>query len=420
MKNLIISSLIVVLLSISLWGVFSLYLSSGNQNEFQSFIENEDGYLFNTDLISYEKKLTGAKVHLILNSDNIVIDNYLNNLPLIVKIINGPIFLNSNAVNIGKSRWQIRIDKSLLDDKQKGTLDLLFPTVLPEVILWSDFDGNIHYRIYLASIFADVELIGVINFKKTTQQGIAFIKNLIHKSNGLEISANKMDLVYNTTKADVRNGIELNAILMSNNVKVNPNRSIDPVTFKFNSTANIKLNNNNISSVVKTLIDMNSVASLPLKNASLKLKLNQLSINGLENYFKTKQEMSDLKEQLNWTLEDQGEYPEGQDSLWLIQDSINHMSKQIPKILNNQLFDTDDKSVKINLITTSGSGKSSLKGFIDIVKNTTSIKMTWKELFNFEADVDLDNEMMTYLSSHTPINKKQFKLKFKQNKLLMQ
>jgi hypothetical protein len=155
-------------------GVFSLYLSSANQNEFQSFIESEDGYLFNTDLISYEKKLTGAKVRLSLNSDNIVISNYLNDLPLIIKIIKGPIFLDSNAVSIGKSRWQVKIDKSLLDDKQKKALDLLFPTVLPEVILRSDFDGNIHYRIHLSSIFADAELIGLVNPTNKPQQGFAY------------------------------------------------------------------------------------------------------------------------------------------------------------------------------------------------------------------------------------------------------
>ncbi|MGK0273102.1 MAG: hypothetical protein ACI88H_003780, partial [Cocleimonas sp.] len=173
-------------------------------------------------------------------------------------------------------------------------------------------------------------------------------KNLILKSNGFEITAKKIDLVYNTIKADVKKDMELNAILKSNNVEISSNRSFHPVTFKLNSTASINLNNNNISSIIKTLIDINSISSIPVKNAALEFKFNHLSVNGLENYFKTKQDITDLKEQLNWTLEDQSEYPEGQDSLWLIQDSINHMSKQIPKILNNQLFHTDDKSVKIN------------------------------------------------------------------------
>jgi hypothetical protein len=82
-------------------------------------------------------------------------------------------------------------------------------------------------------------------------------------------------------------------------------------------------------------------------------------------------------------------------------------------------FNHGESQIKIEINTTNNSGSSMLSG---IIKPADHFALSDRLIsyLQAETEVKLDDELFKFLNLYTAINKKQFSLMLKQNKLLMQ
>jgi len=139
---------------------------------------------------------------------------------------------------------------------------------------------------------------------------------------------------------------------------------------------------------------------------------------------------------VQWILEEQGEFPEGQDKIWELQDRESRYFRKLPQLVSNVIFTEgsknavndsqriNDASIRFYLQTQYKNEDSSINGAIypsSLESNELDASMlSLASLIHPEAKVKLNGDWLRYLSSRFPITKNDFTLTYKNKQLLMQ
>ena len=384
--------------------------------------------LLHFELINYHKTLFGAKAILRMTSNAPYFDENIGDVTLIAKLLNGPLFVTKRGISIGNLRWYVSIDESALSERERQNLRVLFPNVLPHLIIQTDFEGRINYSSVLSTAFAKIVAFGVYELKSKSHQGEITFDNLRYDSFPNQILADKVKFIYKYhIGINYDYGLD-STLIITPSLLLKSQPLKDPVKFKVRAITNVVSENGYFSGSIETIFDNVNKTQLPIDEARLSLNFEGLSSNGFFRFNEKKAEIDNLRKQAKWSLEEIGEFPEGQDQIWQLYDEIDDHMKQLQPIMWNTIF-AENGIISLKVNSFNSTGKSELNGTLSRIstQRQKSIKKRQGGLDRFiwstlqgEANIELDKNLFSYLENRTAIKKSKFKLSLKNSKLLME
>ncbi len=423
MKKFISSSITLFILLTILWSASSWYFGTKAENNLKSILlENAALFgerLFRADLIDYRKTWLGANATLRISSDITFLSEQVGEFDVKVVLLNGPVFIDKSGLSLGTSRWTLQIDENNLTAGQLQSLQSIFPESLPIADVRLDFKQKAQYSAKFKSFLGESQITGVFDLESEDNRGAIKLTNFSLGVSPIRVSAESIDISYQHQKALTAaykpgtSSMQIPALVISHESLA------DPVTISVKANSDITIENNYLNGFIKVKINNNSVQPIPIKEAQITLQFNGLSSDSFIQLTEAKAELDNLQQQIQWVLEVQGEVPEGQDQIWQLQDQIDKASKQLPQALMQRVFNGEKSQVKLEVTSNNNSASSSLSGLIKSADRfSESDKLI--SFLQLESKVNLDDDLFKFLKSHSVVNKKQFSLVIKKNKLLMQ
>ena len=395
-----------------LWGLAGWYLGTKAEQEFKAYLQHSSQLvgkkLFRAELLSYKKNLKGANATLLVSSDFPLLSERIGDFELNVKLLNGPVFITKSGVSVGSSRWALRL-------AENEKLKEFFPEALPVANVLVDFEQKAHYQADVKTDFGESLITGIFNFKTEDNRGAVKLSNFSYGVLPDAVSANIINFSYQHQKAITTNYKPGTASVQISDLKISHKKLPKPLLLKLKANSNILLKNNELSGFIKADIGNQNSTDYPFETAKISLLFNGLSADGFIAYNEANAELENLKLQTDWVLEESGEYPEGQDQIWELYDRIEKSSKKLPQTLvalgKNSLM-------QIKASTHYQGQASHLDGTIKLATNNPNIT-SWLALLDGEAKVKLDKGLHAILKKLLPLNKPEFTLQLKRNKVLM-
>jgi len=419
MKKLLSSIIVLTALVFILWATAALYLGSKAEQEFKSYLQKSSQVvgkkLFRAELLNYEKTLTGANATLLVSSDFPEISERIGDFELNAKLYNGPLFIRKSGVKFGSSRWLLSFpDNPNINQKLKE----FFPETLPLGVVRIDFDKKAHYWTKAKMSFAEVIITGGYDLQTDNNRGAIALNHFSYGAARNRVSAENINISYQHQKAITANYKPGTASVQADNLKIshqNLNKSL-LVNLKGNSnisyTADTK---NELSGFVKVDVSNQQMGGYPFESANVSLLFKGLSSNGFVAYNEANAELENLKQQVDWVLEELGELPEGQDQIWELYDRIEQATKALPQ----KLADVAEGSVvRVNISSKYQGEESQLKGQVYLDASESSAE-AWLSLLAGKAKVQLSEALFSTLKQKLPLKKPDFTLQLKQKKVLM-
>lgn len=423
MKKLILSAVMICLLIVIVWGVTVWYLGERSELEFKNAVLNNTQMagekLFRAELLSYRKTLLGAKASLRISSDIAMINERMGDLLIEAELLNGPLFIEKSGVSIGSARWVLKIDEENLAPEVLENLYGLFENSLPTATIRIDFDKKAHYWGRADSIVFQSIITGLYDLETEGNRGSILIDKVTYGAVPNQITAEKIKISYQHQKAITSNYKPGTTSILIPGLKINHKDLQTPLSFSLKSNSNIYSKNNYLNGFIKVNLINNTSSQTtqesPFNNAEISLLFKGVSSNGFIGLSEAKAEIDNLRQQTQWVLQENGELPEGQDQIWQLYDQIDILSKQLPQLLINEVFDPEKLKIAFEIKAHNNSGTSSLVGDLKFTDKTT----TSTDLMSFlkaQAQVNLDKDLFEFLSEFTDINKQNFILRYEDNK----
>jgi len=436
--------LLFILLAVSGW-----YFNTNAEKIFKVYLQKNSEVsskqTFRLELVDYRKTVFGAKARLKISSDIPLIADKMGEIDLIAKLLNGPIFVTKSGISMGAFRWFVTVDESDLTDAKKEILKALFPDVFPRFIIRADLDENIHYKAKLHTNFAEIDVAGVVDLKAEKNIGKVLLENLHTEFLSNQISVKQISVNYQRQKRSNPAYKPGNTVISIPRLKIKSKDLNNPIEISLEATSSISEADgylNGYSKINLKLIDGKQQGDkvIPVDKASLSVMLKGLSSEGFLRYSELEAELDNLRQQAQWSLQENGEFPEGQDQIWQLYDQIDASSQRLPTIIFNELFNKDSL-IQLKVESANASGQSSLVGMLtsldvtNINEQACEGSICLKEqnvkkggggyktlLSNLQgkAQVNLDSEFLIFLQNFSPIKQSEFKLILKDSKLLMQ
>jgi len=423
MKKFISSIITLFILLTIIWSVSSWYFGSKAENNFRFALSEKSSVsgesLFSAELISYKRTWIGANAILRISSDNTFFSERFGEFDAKVNLLNGPVFFDDSGVSIGTSRWIIQPDELSLSEAQLLDLRSYFPDIVPVLTVTMDFNQKAHYVGELQSKSGKVLLTGEYDLESEDNKGVVSIDDFTFDDTSKKLSAKNIKLGFQHQKSITASYKPGTATLLIPELTISTDLLRESVTLAIKAESHISSKNNNLNGFIKLVVENKNTAEIPVNNAVFTVQFVKLAVDTFIQLSEAKAEIDNLQQQIGWVLQEQGEVPEGQDHIWQLQDQIEQASTQLPIELMQNAFNHGESQIKIEINTTNNSGSSMLSGIIKPADYFALSDLLISYL-QAEAEVKLDDELFKFLNLYTAINKKQFSLMLKQNKLLMQ
>ena len=460
--NKIFSSLfLLIILIFILWALSGWYFGASAEQAFKAYIqsnaENSAKQTFRLELLDYHKSIFGAKAKLKISSDIPVIAEKMGEIELIAKLLNGPLFITKNGVSMGSFRWFVAANEANFTEAKKENLRAIFPHLLPRLIIRTDFAKNVHYSSKFQTNLADINLQGMVNSETKNNSGKLLLQNFHYDFLPNQIFAEKININYHRLKRNTpayKPGntivnipvlqIKIDGLKQTLKLALDATSSISQTNGYLNGYSKIKLKRLAGKSVdSKKQSTKQGDKKIPVDKASFTVFLKGLSSEGFLRYSELEAELDNLKQQAQWSLQENGEFPEGQDQIWQLYNEIEEISQRLPSIILNQMLNENSR-IQFKAESLNSSGKSELIGELKsikvnthksnngILKNQNEKFLIQKSLkkegdgFNIllsklqgKAQVKLDADLFLFLKNFSPIKQSEFKLLLKDSKLLM-
>ncbi len=423
MKKVISSSFTLFMLLIIIWSLSSWYFGTKAENNLKSMMQSSSMLsgerLLRAELIDYKRTWMGANAILRVSSDFSFLSEQLGEFDAKVMLLNGPVFIDKSGISLGTSRWNLRIDENNLTAEQLQNLQIIFPEALPIVDVRLDFKQKAHYISKLVSFLGESQITGVFDLKSEDNRGAIKLANFSLGASSNRVSADIIDINYQHQKALTAAYKPGTSSLQIPVLKIKHESMRDLIKLSVKSHSDISKENNALNGFIKVNIYNDSTQYFPIKQADITLQFNGLSSDSFIQFTEAKAELDNLQQQTQWVLEEQGEVPEGQDQIWQLQDQVEKATKQLPQAIMQGVFNGGKSQLKLEVQSSNNSGVSSLSG---VIKPADRLPVT-DHLISYlqaEAKVKLDDDLFQFIKSRSAVNKKQFLLTFKHNKLLMQ
>lgn len=453
MKKGISSIFILLLLGLTIWGASAWHLGTKTEDYIASFIENtkqNTQSLFDFELLGYERSIFNSKAQIKLNINtehNIArffegSINDLNDRTIQIDILHGPLLFNPKGVGTGSSAWTFGTDQPINQEAN----EVLFFDKLANAKISINFENILTYKIPFE--LNELFVTGFYDLKTANHQGRIQSNELKFESTKQTVITKQAELQY--YQLDINNNEKIQFKLTGDLPKIRYGFNLFPegLTFKGNYKGDFTFEKNVLNVYSQLLFDMTEEDKLlyPIEKGDLRFKVNDLNLDSLWNLHSELSEVKNLQEQAQWILEEQGEFPEGQDQIWQLQDREARYFNKLPQLVNDLIFaegenksvngtqNIKDASIRFYLKTEYNNEDSSINGavypsfldtdFLDasfLEKNNLDVSaLSLSSLIHPQAQVKLNNDWLAYLSTRFPITKNDFTLTYKQNQLLMQ
>lgn len=423
MKKTLSTLTTLLLFIIIIWSVSSWYFGREAEKSLRSLLRNNTQLngenLITAELTDYKRTWVGANAILRFSSDNLIISERFGEYFVKANLLNGPVFLDDSGFSIGTSKWIIQPDVLNLSEVQLQDLKTNFPEVVPYASVRLDFKQKAHYVGEFETETGNTIVKGVVDLITENNRGSVDIKDFQWGDVPSMISAKNLTLSFQHQKDITEYYDPATANLYIPDLKISHEFLDEPLLINLKATSNILSKNNNLSGLINVEFNIKDIKKFPVKNAVFTLEYIKLVADTFLQFTEAKGELDNLQQQTQWLLEEQGEVPEGQDQIWQLQDQIKIATIEQPIKLMKSAFNNGESQIKLEIESHNNSGGSTLNG---VIRPADSFTLSDKLLsyLKGEAKVNLDDELFEYLNSRTGLNKKQFLLSLKQNKLLMQ
>jgi hypothetical protein len=447
MKKILSSLFILLLLFVLLWGAAGWYFGANAHSELKQYLQHAASIpgekLFRGEILDFKKTAFGAKARLRIHSDTLFLNEALGDIDINARLLNGPVFIDKNApfdhlLNVGTTRWHLSIKQDALEPSQADILATLFPDQLPTATIVIDFENKAHYQIMLQSYFGKALIQGMYDLNSAENRGVVKLENVILNVLSFQIKMAQASIDFQHQEnitAEFKPGTTHIAIpeLLLTHAKL-----LQAIRLEINADTAIQTTSKHKQDFLTALVKMhitqkhteNKPAELPVDEADLRLQIDNLSINGLIAVSETRAELDNLRQQVQWTLEESGELPEGQDRIWQLNDQLQHRQDQLPVLISQKLFadepaDGVNKSEKsgVSLKITAGSSTLSAHLFPGTrLKNTSEYSLP--QLLQGEADITLSNALFHTIKRQLNPSQKErfikpvFKVRFRDGKIV--
>jgi len=472
MKKLLSSFFILGLFFVMAWGVAAWYFGANAEVQLKTFLSEKEKIqgkrFFRFELLEYNKTLLGAKARLWVSSDSSFINQRIGGFELEARQINGPVFLNNSfplskmyiesenglgvdsnidpGVLLGTTSWRLSIDESTLEPSEAEYIHSIFPAGLPVATIRIDFENRAHYQLKLNTSFAEALISGVYNLDSADNQGKVLMSNIRYGVAPNVLTAEQALIRYQHQRGITPAYKPGTTRLSATNLILNHELLEKPLNLNLSAKAEIQSNSqqvvtesdNEIGDLLNGLIELDleqkSTEYLPVEIATLKLQFDNIPAQGFVVFSEARARQDNLRQQIQWTLEESAELPEGQDHIWELRDQLQTIQHQLPEQLAKVLFVSKDNQIQVSIKAGKNSvainsptgvstdekneQKSILKGSIGfsqkIEKPTNLIG-----LLKGEAQVNLADDLYEFLKFRAGLKKASFKLGFKNGELEM-
>lgn len=425
MKKIISGFIILTVLLFIIWAMLGWVFGEASEKAFKSYtrksVQSDSNRLTSFELLNYRRTLFGAKGDLRLIFNNALLSGRFDALPVHFTMLNGPLFATGSGIATGTSHWRFVLDDSRLSHKQRDSLQGILIDSNPEIAISMDFNHQAAYQSKINTPYARLLLTGLFDLDSEDNRGILNIDDVSIRGGGYRLTAKKMLLSFNHQKGITKLYKPGSSTITIPELQWQSATFKQPISGQLKATTKISSENNQLSGLINIEFNNKNTDDLPIKVAKIGASLNNLPQNGVISWNRVNGEIDNIKEQLAWTLEEAGEYPEGQDHIWQLYDKMKTL-RQTRITLINKAFDDAKSIIHLEAGFTSPKGHSTLTASISPDVNSDKFKKTNKllSLIKSEAQVSLADDLYTYLSEKIPLKKEQFKLVFKDNKLLIQ
>jgi len=465
MKKIFSAIFLLVILLFILWALSGWYFGASAEQVFKTYLQNNSEHsakqTFRLELQDYRKTIFGAKARLKISSDIPVIAEKMGEIELVAKLLNGPVFITKNGISMGSFRWFIAVDESSFTEAEKENIRAIFPSLLPRLIIRTDFEKNVHYSsTKFQTSFADMNIAGMFNSKTKNNSGKLHLQNFHYEFLLNQFFAEEININYHRLKRNTPAYKPGNTIVTIPKLQIKLKGLNKPVSLVLDATSSLSHTDGFLNGYSKINLKMmggkqQNDNKIPIDKASFSIFLKGLSSDGFLRYSELEAELDNLKQQAQWSLQENGEFPEGQDQIWQLYDEIDENIQRLPSIILNELFNKDSR-IQLKAESLNSSGQSELIGELRRIdastqmilknqnenplmqkaqirdriifksQNEKSLKKggggfnTLLSTLHGNARVKLDADLFLFLQNYSPIKQSEFKLMLKDSKLLMQ
>ncbi len=428
MKKIVSSLFILLLLIVLLWGAAGWYFGANAHSELKHYLTHSalipGEKLFRAEMIDFKKTAFGAKARLKIYSDTRFLNETLGDIDLQARILNGPLFIDEQSpfdhrLHTGTTRWHLSIDQTSLDASQKDILNTLFPDQLPTATIVIDFDRQAHYEICLHSYLGKALIRGIYNLNTDENRGSVKLDNVVLTGLSLRFKIPQASIEYQHQKNITAAFKPGTTRLFIPELQLDHTKLKQPLIVQLNGDMALQTSHSNQQDFLTALVKMHVTQKkppqksgmFPVDEADLRLVINNLSLDGLIAVSETRAELDNLRQQIQWTLEEKGELPEGQDQIWQLNEQLQQRQDQLPVLISQKLFSANpaggsSEKPGVNMAITAGdsnlSGHLSMNSPIEI-RTATSLQT----LLQGQAEVKLGKKLFDTVKKYLSPSQKQ-------------
>lgn len=361
LKKTVLTLTFVVLIAVMLWGFFWWSVVKKSEEQLSHFLQESfhDDALNSIDaeLLQYKVGLTGAKASIKVSSKIEVIEEQMGELYIQARLINGPVFYNDGAIHFGKAMWMLSLDASLnkdkaIDSSQDKLQEIITPAV-PFMSILVDFEDHFTYHSHIKNLSTasiDAEHIisdGSVSSKALENEFSIHIRSLslMTEYGAVEIPTMNLSVKVSKQRTEQRKKI----IFSTDSFMIDfPKALSKQQTYTADIDGNLFYLNNLLSGLSNVRLEVKKTP-VETEKSQLEVSFHKLSVEGYQSFLFAEAEIFNLYEQVQWTLEENAETPEGQDHIWHLYDRLADKNKQLAKIITQKLFFSEQSKLEFSL-----------------------------------------------------------------------
>lgn len=421
MKKLFSSLIIFSLLLFMVWVITGWFIGATAESTLKNYLAELERIpgekLFRAELVEYKKTMVGAKARIKISSDTSFLNERLGDFELDAHFLNGPVFVGSGIhtntsffdsfkLTTGNSRWKIAIVENSIDETKVEYIMSIFPNGLPVAIVRTDFDNKAYYHSELSTKYADAKITGTFDLEKGDNQGTINVSQIEYGIPPRVITAENATIHYKHQRGITSAYKPGTTNLTVSALTIHNELFLHPLTLNVSADIAIQSELNNVLNGL-FIISLEKIArnSIPLDNAKIKIQFANIPASGFIQLSEEQAKHDNIRQQIQWTLEEKGEFPEGQDQLWQLNDQLQILQQQLPEKIAGLFLNSNNSKISINVnahkkalanddLKTHQS--SSLNGNISLdnsLKNDHKIK----NLIMGKGEMKLSNDLFQYL-----------------------
>ena len=367
-KHYLLLFLLLVLLYLSLGRYFADQAEEAFRQYLYTHSKTPGEKLLRIELLNYDRTLLGARARLRLSSDIPVVAERIGEINIMAKLINGPVFLSRQGVSTGSSRWLFSIDKKNSTEAELANLRVIFPQQFPRIVVQTDFRHRANYFARLDTQLAQLRLSGFYQFETAEQtesnHGSIQIDKLHWGVPPKTLLAESIAISFQQNGAAVSAGYKPGLIAVrSPLVLIGHPLFKDKLSISLVAKSDLGIDAGLLNGFVQLNVKQSQQKNkeLPFETARASLHFAGLSAEAIVALSESKAELDNLKQQVNWILEDMGEYPEGRDALFALNDKIKSAQMTLNQLLLNKILHGKDSKFRLEISTRQGENNSFIR-----------------------------------------------------------